>query len=97
MGEEREECQHFVQTSWRGKHKQTASELGAREGKEERGEVEKQSTVQEQHWESEGEEADNRATDIFIKTDYPNLNENKHLAALLGLQTKERSMYSGKP
>lgn len=26
VGEEREACQHFVGTSWRGKHKQTASD-----------------------------------------------------------------------
>lgn len=26
VGEESEACQHFVQTSWRGKHKQTASD-----------------------------------------------------------------------
>lgn len=34
VGEEREAHQHFVQTSWRGKHKQTAldSERKGREG-----------------------------------------------------------------
>lgn len=48
VGEEREARQHFVRTSWRGKHKQTASEVGAREGEEERGEVERQSMIQEQ-------------------------------------------------
>lgn len=37
VGEEREACQHFVRTSWRGKHKQTASESSR--GREERGEV----------------------------------------------------------
>lgn len=26
VGEEREACQHSVRTSWRGKHKQTASD-----------------------------------------------------------------------
>lgn len=34
VGEEREACQHFVRTSWRGKHKQTASESSR--GREER-------------------------------------------------------------
>lgn len=37
VGEEREACQHFVQTSWRGKHKQTASDSsrGSEGGKRE--------------------------------------------------------------
>lgn len=35
--EEREACQHFVQTSWSGKHNQTLS--GSSRGKERRDEV----------------------------------------------------------
>lgn len=40
VGEEREACQHLVQTSWRGKHKQTALDSlreseGGEKGREE--------------------------------------------------------------
>lgn len=36
VGEEREARQHFVQTSWRGKHKQTASNSSRGSGGEKR-------------------------------------------------------------
>lgn len=69
VGEEREACQHFVQTSWRGKHKQTASEQGAREGKEERGEVDRQSMIWSRKDTEKVKQRANRTEDRYIYID----------------------------